>query len=750
MFQAYTITAHQRPLKTRNMLLATAISSMFAGGHALAQEAAQAPIEEIIVTAQKRAEKLQDVPIAISALTSNQIKMRGIDNVLDLKALAPNLQVNKYPTSSITSQVSLRGAVTFNGAMYWEPSVGMYLDGVYLGKSVGSVFDVVDIERIEVLRGPQGTLYGRNTMAGAVSFITKKPSGEFTGSAGLEIGNYGYHTEKLSLDLPKLGIASISIGVRSEKRDGFVKTTLGSSVSELDTADKQGARFAMLLDFSKDFQADYRYDYTKVDQVLPHNQLYRLNLTGTALDAALAPAIPYANRNRLDTASVDAASYEKLDLKGHGLTLTWNVNDSNTLKFIASHRKMKNDDYFDLDGTPFVIYAGGRIADYTQKSQELQWIGNTERMNYVMGIYYYKDDGYTQNPHTMFFGGWDSNEYGYATQARSLYGQVDYKLNNTWTLSGGLRRTVEDKDGIRYKIASNAAQNIPRVTASASFSATTPMVSLAYKLNERTNLYAKYSEGFKSGGFQGESVDAIEAVIPFEPERQKTYEFGTKYTSVDGRMQLNGAIFYNDIKDLQISRFTGTPGLSVIRNAGKATTKGLELEASYAPNSRLRFNLGYGYLLGKFDEYLEAPAPGAGITNVASNRAFPHTPRHTLNLTADARLGRNALGMWRAIADYSYTSSIYTYPYQLDPINPIAQTATNSRISGYGLLNLRLAVSQVPVGGPGRADMALWIRNVTDKQQPLNFIDFGPGFGNLTTAYYMQPRTYGLSFNYNW
>jgi iron complex outermembrane receptor protein len=137
--------------------------------------AADAPIEEVIVTAQKRAERLQDVPIAISAMTSGQIEARGINNVLDLNALAPNLQVSRYPTSNVTSQVAIRGAVTFNGAMYWEPSVGMYLDGVYLGKAVGSVFDVVDVERIEVLRGPQGTLYGRNTMAGAVNIITKKP-----------------------------------------------------------------------------------------------------------------------------------------------------------------------------------------------------------------------------------------------------------------------------------------------------------------------------------------------------------------------------------------------------------------------------------------------------------------------------------------------------------------------------------------------------------------------------------------------
>ncbi|MDY0066792.1 MAG: TonB-dependent receptor, partial [Steroidobacteraceae bacterium] len=214
--------------------------------HAVAQEpdsrpaAAPGVVEEIIVTAQKREQLLQDVPIAISAISSDQIEARGIDNLLDLKALAPNLMVSRYPNSNVVSQVAIRGGVTVNGAMYWEPSTGLYMDGVYLGKAVGSVFDVVDAERIEVLRGPQGTLYGRNTMAGAVNLITRAPSGEFKGSASLEVGNYGHHVEKLSVDLPQIGIARMSFGVRSENRDGLVNLTPGSPGVELDSRDKFG------------------------------------------------------------------------------------------------------------------------------------------------------------------------------------------------------------------------------------------------------------------------------------------------------------------------------------------------------------------------------------------------------------------------------------------------------------------------------------------------------------------------------
>ena len=739
-----------RHAQHRPLLMAVAVAAVFTGS--VQAEEAKDGIEEVIVTAQKRAERLQDVPIAISAMTASQIEARGVNNILNLEALAPNLQVSSYPTSNLTSQVAIRGGGTVNGAMYWEPSVGMYLDGVYLGKSVGSVFDVVDIERIEVLRGPQGTLYGRNTMSGAVNFITRKPSGEFSGSVGFDIGNYGAHVERATLDLPALGIAKISVGLRSEKRDGLVKTTPGSANAEFDTRDKQGARFAMLLDFSKNFQVDYRYDYTKVDQVGPNNQLYNLNANAPAF---LQAARPYASSSWQETVSTDYPSWERMNLKGHALTLNYQLNDRNTLKWISSHRKLTNDDSFDLDGTPVMLFNGGRDATYRQISHELQWVGNTERLKYVVGVYHYKDDGYTINPHYNMFGASnDSNQYGYGGTAKSLYGQVDYDLSEQWVLSAGLRRTVEDKWGSRYKQVWGAngirSDAIPHTYAEASFSATTPMVSATYKFSDRLNVYAKYSEGFKSGGFPGEAPTAVEARTPFAPEKQKTYEVGTKMSSPDNRLQLNAALFWNDVKGLQLSQFTGTPGISLIRNAGQAELKGLELELGWRPVSDLRFQLGYGYLDSKYKEYLEAPAAGLPITNVADNRSVPHAPKHTFNLTADANLGRTSLGRWRAIADYTYTASFYGYAYQFAPVDPVRPLAEDSKIKGYGLLNLRLALASIPIGGPGDADMALWVRNVTDKQQAVNYIDFGPALGSMRLGYFLQPRTYGVSFNYRW
>lgn len=727
-------------------LLALAVTPARAQETAESQIRADAVLEEVIVTAQRREQLLQDVPIAITAITADQIEQRGINSVLDLKALAPNLLVSRYPNSNVVSQIALRGGVTINGAMYWEPSTGIYLDGAYLGKAVGSVFDVVDPLRIEVLRGPQGTLYGRNTMSGAINLITRAPTGEFGGYASAEVGNYGHHVEKLSVDLPRLGIARISFGVRSENRGGLVALTPGSPGAELDSRDKFGARFALALDLSDDFIADYRFDYTKVDQLPPHSQLYRI----TATSPPFTQAAGYASTDRLETVSTDWPGYEQIRLEGHSLTMTWDVTSNSTLKSITSYRKLFNDDSVDLDGVPLTIATSNRISDFDQKSQELQWVGSTGRLDYVLGLYYYKDDGYTRNPHVFFFGT-DSSEYGFGAEALAAYTQVDVKVTDALTASAGLRWTEEDKHTLRLKTVTGFGAPIPRVTADESFTATTPMVSVAYRLNDRLNLYLRYAEGFKSGGFQGEAGSAAEAVIPYDPEEQVTWEVGAKMTVADGRLQLNAALFRNDIENMHVNRFTGLPGISVIRNAGEARTQGLELEAAWFATDALTLRLNYGYLDAEWIKFMEAPAPNQPISNVAGNRSFPHAPEHTVNVFADVRLAQTPLGQLRGSADYGYTSSFYAYPYQLTTVDPTRATAGDTKVDAYGLLNLRLALADIPLGSAGKGEVALWARNVTDEQQPMNFIDFGPGFfQNYTLAYYQEPRTYGATFTYRW
>lgn len=723
--------------------------------------AEESSLQEVVVTAQKREERLQDVPVAVSAIGAEQLNSRGIQNVMDLSGLTPNVTVLPAALSNTGFQISIRGAAQQNPALYWDPTVGLYIDGVYIGKNTGNVFDVVDLERIEVLRGPQGTLYGRNTLAGAVNFITRQPSGEFGGSVQLDLGDYDLRTAKASLDLPRFGIASVSLAARKHERDGTTRTTPGSPVSELDNRDSTSARIAVNLDFTDTFQAAYRFDYTDIDQTPLHSYLSRAN-------PVILPFLqPFVTDERQETVSIDAPAFERSKVQGHALTMTWEVNSANTLKSISAYRKLEWSDSADFDGSPVPVAYLARNSDYDAVSQELQLVGSAARFNYVSGLYYFKDDSFTRNPQHFFFGtvNYDSR-YGSGTKAWAAYGQVDYKVTDTLTLTAGLRYTREKKEIDRQlafqvlpAMPGYATLINPGTTASETFTDTTPVFIVAYKFSDAVNAYAKYAEGFKSGGFNGEYGDPDpspagvafneqETRTPFQPEKVKSYELGLKTSLAGGRAILNAAVFQNDTDDLQLSVFRNVGAFSsVIRNAGQATTRGFELEAIWAPSDAFKLQASYGYLDAKYDEYIDA-----GV-NEADNRAFIHAPKNTLNLLAEVRLARMAWGELRSTLDYSWIDDYYTYPYQLASsgprYNPALAVAGDTRVESYGVLNARLALSEISFGNT-QAQVALWSRNLTDEEHVTNYIDFGPAFGSMRPAYYLEPRTYGLEVSFHW
>ena len=739
-------------------------AALLAGGVRAQQSTADRgdqAMEEVIVTAQKREEKLQDVPIAVSAFGSEQLQSRGISNISELGSLAPNVQISTATADNTGAQLSIRGAAEINPALFWDPTVGIYLDGVYIGKTLGSVFDLVDLQRIEVLRGPQGTLYGRNTLAGAINLVTRPPSGELSGHADVSFGNYNLKQGEFSLDLPQMGIAKISIGARRELRGGTTDTAPGSSVGELDSRDSTGARFALDLDFTPTFRAAYRYDYSNVNQQPQNSYLLRADL----------PVLePYVSSSRLSTVSIDGPSFERSKVDGHSLTLTLHLNDDNTLKSISAYRYLGWDDALDLDGSPIPIADTSRLSTYHSLSQELQLVGNTTRLNYVGGLYYFKDEGFTNNPQTFFYGTYNfDSRYGFSTRAGSGYGQVDFKATEAITVTGGVRYTQETK-GIERQLGVNFALGTPFITlipagtsAEQTFSATTPLLTVAYKLSDTVNAYAKFSEGFKSGGFNGEfgnvgsppgsaavvAANVAETKTPFNPEKVQSYELGLKTSLARGRVQLNTAVFQNNTRDLQLSIFQATGAASsIISNAGKAVTRGFELDGTWLPVDALRLQVSYGYLDAKYTEFIEN-----GI-NVADDRAFVHAPRNSFNVLLDGRIARTSRGNLHLLADYTWTGKFYTYPYQLassGPLyNPTEQVAGNTLIPSTGILNLHLALKDIRLSSGATAEVSLWSRNVMNVQKVANNIDFGPSFGNLTVGYFTEPRTYGTNLEVRW
>lgn len=772
----------------------TALVLSLAGfaGPALAQDTspsdeAQRPdpgVGEIVVTAQKREENIQDVPIAISAVTSEFLESRGITSIDALGSVAPNVKIERAPSNKTAAQIAIRGSVTINPAITWEPAVGLYLDGVYVAKVQGAIFDIADLERVEVLRGPQGTLYGRNALAGAINLITAKPSGEFGVRAEVSYGSYDYRRAKAIVDLPALGPLAIKLSGQIQQRDGFIDIVpnpypqaflaLPESVDETNDIDGRSFMAQARLDLGGPVMFDYTFDYSRNRQRPDFAQLVSVLPNSLFTDptslGAIAPLGLYANRQRQTTGSINGAPlYEYSRSMGHALTATIDLGAAE-FKSITAYRTLDWEDSLDLDGSPLDVAFTQRLTEFSAFSQELQLAGATmsERLRYVLGAFYYREKAETLGPQ-FFFGFLNQlsapgaavlqSDYGGKTRAYAAYAQLDFDLSDAFTVTLGGRYTHEEKQISRFfgvgapvtPLLHLGYDDIPEVT----YENFSPAVTLAYELTDYTNLYARWARGFKSGGFNGEAdVSALigrpfscgsapgatsELCNPYRPEKVDSYEVGLKTRTSDGTLYLNLAAFWDERKDIQVSVFTAQgAAASEVRNAAAARIWGLELEGVVRPAPELTINASLAYLNAKYKSFIER-----GV-EVSDNRAFPHTPEFTANIGATWDVVTGDWGTFSLIGDLNFVSDYYTFPYALVGNPYTQQIAGNTRSPGRAIVNLRAQLSEFDLGG---AEMTLtgWVKNLTKEDNPQNFIDFGPGFGGLTLGYFPDPRTWGMT-----
>ncbi len=728
---------------------------------------------DIIVTAQKRSENVQKVPIAISAVGSQYLESRGITSIDALGSIAPNVKIERAPSNKTAAQIAIRGSVTINPAITWEPAVGLYLDGVYIAKVQGSIFDIADLERVEVLRGPQGTLYGRNSLAGAINLVTKKPSGEFGGRAEISYGNFDLWRAKASLDLPALGPLAVKLSGQIQKRDGTIKVVpnpypqafLARPNSVDSTNDLNGQSFMAQarLNASDNFTVDYTFDYNRNKQRPDYAQLVNVLpnslWTDPAQLAAIAPLGLYAHPDRQNVASLNGSPLlEYSRSTGHALTATLDLGAA-TIKSITSYRKLKWDDFLDLDGSPLDIAYTSRQTKFRAFSQELQASGETmgESLKYVVGLFYYNEKAETLGPQ-HFFGFLDQlnvpgaahlqSDYGGHTKAWAAYAQLDYKIADPLTLTLGARYTHERKDVRRY-FNNNAGFifNLPYGgVPDAKYNNFSPAVTLAYQATPNINLYGRWARGFKSGGFNGETNDLFtncpsisELCTPYRPEKVNSYELGAKTRLLDGTLILNLAGFWDDHKDIQLSIFRAAGAASsIVKNAAASRIRGLELEAIAKPANWLTVNGSFALLDAKYKRFID------GGVDVSDNRAFPHTPKYTANLGVDWRVLEGDWGKFNITGDMNFVSKYYTFPYALRGNRYVEPIAGNTQSQGRTIVNMRAALSELKLGG-AELELAAWVKNLTKENNAQNFIDFGAGFGGLTVGYFPDPRTYGLT-----
>lgn len=670
-------------------------------------------LKEVTVTAQRREQSIQKVPVSVTAIDEVQLERRGISNLSDLSGAAPGLVIRPQPGTASAVAVEIRGKLRSNPAMYWDTPVGMYVDGVYIGKTGGNVFNLLNLQRIEVLRGPQGTLFGRNTMAGAVNLITNPPSGEFTGQAQLGLGNYGSKVGRVMMDLPAMGKFRASVGARVERRDGWIKTTPGSSEPELGNRHNDSAYVGLEYDVTDNLMLNYRFDYSKTDQSGLLNQAI---ISDVEKNFRIPGIIVHPDRQT--TASIDSPNFERAEIKGHALTATWKLGDAGSLKYIGAYRELENDFALDLDGSPIAFAKSLSESTYDQTSHELQYLGSIGRWNWVAGLYSFEDDGFTNNPQSYFMGMVNYNQNNsYGTRSRAAYGQVDYQVTDKLTLTAGWRRTLEDKRGGRFQelLGPPVRVIIPKGTAArTSSAATTPMLAATYQLTPTNMVYMRYAEGFMGGGFNGDAQTLVSAITPFKPEFQKTYEVGTKNMFLENRLSVSAGFFFNHVTDLQGQVFnaTGAAG-SVVVNVGHVDKRGVELETQLRATENLTMMLNYGYL------------DGGG------------SPRDTVNFVLDHTLARTSKGILHTTLDYRFVAQ---HTGITDSVH----------IRAYSNVNAQLAFGNMDWGNGLQGEVALWAKNLTNTSHIGTIVDFGAGFGNLQVANFNEPRTFGVNFTARW
>lgn len=696
-------------------------------------------LEEIIVTSQKREQNVNDVGITIAAFDSKTIEELALRQPADVANATSNFSVNTLLTS--VPNFTIRGVGVNDYAINQATSVGVYVDQVFLASPALLLFQMFDTARVEVLKGPQGTLYGRNTTGGAVLFISKGPTQTFAASTDIEIGNYGYYMVEGALSGPLSETLSARVAVNSTQSDGYQKNIVTGRTN----GGLNRVAVRALFDWQplEDFKA-------------------RLNLhTGKDASNTLAYNTPGVGDNRHtrgSVASIDGVPYRDNDGEGASVTADWSLG-AVVLTSVSSYDHLDRFEFADQDGDVNDARIDQILAsDIKQVTQELRAASSgTGPFTWVGGLYYSKDEIQDSTIYPIAGAAFPpgafgipsaypavtslGNLYEQTSTARAAFGQVEWDVAENWHLTGGLRYTRERKelDNVSTPWTANPGpgqigpiQSGLLFTPSSyakDFSAVSGKVGIDYRLSDDALLYASVSKGFKSGGFQGTLVFSPANIIPFDEETVLAYEAGAKLTLADGKVQLNAAAFYYDYENLQAQGTIaggagGATNLFALQNIGDATNIGLELDLQAAPTERLRLAFGVGYLDAKIVDPF--------IVEVKQDGRPAQSPKLNVNGRARYTLVETAAANWFVQGDFKYQSSTYFDIYE----TPFLEEQP------YWLWNGSVGVESADE----KWRASLWGRNLADEQYRAG--GFTGGVAGPISLY-GAPRTYGVSFSYN-
>lgn len=714
-------------------------------------------LEEIVVTARKRTEQLQDAPVSVTAFSAASIEQRSIDSFNKVNNFVPNIELNngRVDGGGSTAQIFIRGVGQEDYSFPNDPGVGVYLDGVYVSRSSAGDFGFLDIERIEVLRGPQGTLYGKNTIGGAINVISRRPSGDSKGRIEVTTGRYGRLDITGSADFRISDVLFGSISGASLNRKGFATNYAGDDLGNINKdAVRVQLRYkpdtdldvVLLADKSRQRQfgavGAMRQYYPFALEAFYNTSLAPIFAAQFGLTGPLAQYGPaWVNRfdktKRFEDGS-GTQTRDNNDIWGTSLTIDYDFGGA-AFKSITAYRRVKVDVLRDGDHTPFRVVEVGVQEATRQFSQEFQISGKMfdDRLEYIFGLYGIRETGTNAFVAPLLAG--IENILGDIVSLRTdthikstsyaAFGEFTYNLTDQLGVTVGGRLNTDKKvyDYALYRIFSGALVNGPAHLTD-KWTEFLPKFGIQYKIDRDILAYGTFSKSFKAGGWNPRTLSAGLTPQQFDPEYLTSYEAGLKTTLADGRVTFNVAGFYSNYKDIQLIGVTTAPDGGVdttVLNGGKARIYGAEFELNARPVPELLLSAGLGLLKAK---YLRLD-PVVVATGVTTSNKLIQAPARTFNVQATYTVDLANSGKILLNGDAAYKSKIYrsiqNFP---DLITP-----------AYWIFNSRLTY----VDPSEKYEIAAFVTNVTNKIYLANGVDVR-ALGEVE-GYYNRPREWGLS-----
>ncbi len=717
------------------------LSPMFLSGSLFAQDSDDddVALEEVIVTATRMRESLQDIPVSVSALSAEQMEFRNIENTRDLQSSVPNISISANTGTASGGRIFIRGIGDDESRIGADSAVAAYVDDVYLARQTGALIDVLDLERVEVLRGPQGTLYGRNATGGAIKYVSKRPDTEVSNlDLYATIGNYSRYDLKAVGNLAFGENTAIRASVLRRERDGvFIAWSDASDIGAWDTT---AARLALQHNFANDWTF-----YAAVDYVNDESDPVPTSIPeGFDRDNNIYTLDPALNLNCSDpTQSLWSGCFEnyssEVETKGFMMDITGPIGTF-TFRSLTGYRELEDD----LNSN-FGSFNYQQQTDQDQFSQEFTLESAfTGPLNFIAGLYYFKEDANLDFLFAL------SQTLNIETKAWALFGEATWDISEQWRLVAGLRYTDEEKDFVGKNIFFTDVLGFPgfESTDNRSFDDTNYRLALQWYATSDVMFYGSISNGFKSGGYSSDCFSPVPVCFnPVLPEEVTTWELGLRSEFFDNRWRVNFTYFDNDYEDLQLG---GSTRRGFIRfNVPKVATNGFEIESVFQATEKLSFDGYIAYLDGEYKELNQdavdsiagtGPNPKCGgqiptDECVINNFSLKNAPEWNYMLAANYVTNFNSGHFMTFRVSAAYEDESYNLVGNPEAIKRDETTIWDARIA---------------LNNPNDTwSIALWGKNLSDEvYYPAATTVGAAAIGVPGLAFPGQPRTYGVDFRY--